>query len=68
MAKIFGVTEKYALFDISFTNALMYGRAVPMPGDDKESDNAPLYDESKDACNPDNFPEFEDEIIIKAHE
>lgn len=40
-----------------------------MPGDDKDSnDNAPLYDDSKDACNPDNFKneDFEeDEIIVR---
>lgn len=47
----------------------MYGRAVPMPGDKKESENAPLYDDSKDACNPDNFhDDFEDEITVRAHE
>lgn len=40
-----------------------------MPGDGKgESDNAPLYDDTKDACNPDNFKDEnfdEEEIIIK---
>lgn len=51
---------------MSFQNAIMYSRVVPMPGNTK--DNAPLYDESKDACNPDNFKneDFYEEIIIKA--
>lgn len=50
----------------------MYSRAVPMPGDEADnSRNAPLYDDSKDACNPDNF---KDELkdgdfeIIKARQ
>lgn len=49
---------------------MMYARSNPMPGDEKgDSDTAPLYDDRKDACNPDNFKdeEFdEDEIIVKA--
>ena len=63
------MSEKYALYEISFTNALMYSRAVPMPGDEKEPDR-PLFDASKDACNPENFKneqfDEEDEIIVKA--
>lgn len=49
---------------------MMYARSVPMPGDQKgDIDNAPVYDDSKDACNPDNFKDEkfdEDEIIVKA--
>lgn len=39
-----------------------------MPGDEKEPDNAPVYDDTKDACNPENFSDetFEDEIVISA--
>lgn len=39
-----------------------------MPGDKNEEENAPVYDDSKDACNPNNFKEdnFEDEIIVSA--
>lgn len=46
----------------------MYSRSVPMPGDSKADDNNPIYDDSKDACNPNNFKEddFEDEIIVSA--
>ena len=44
----------------------MYSRALPMP-DDKKDDDAPLYDDSKDANNPDNFKNFtDDEEIVKA--
>jgi len=62
------VTEKYALYEISFQNALLYSRAVPIPGDESEKDDAPLYDESKDMNNPANFEDFgdEDEIEVKA--
>jgi hypothetical protein len=38
-----------------------------MPGDTNSSDKAPLYDDTLDACNPDNFNEEEfDEQIITA--
>nr|DAP23619.1 MAG TPA: hypothetical protein [Bacteriophage sp.] len=44
----------------------MYSRALPMPDDEKEDDK-PLYDDSKDANNPDNFKDFtDDEEIVKA--
>lgn len=44
---------------------MMYSRAMPMPYDKDESD-APLYDDSKDACNPDNFKNFtEDEEVVR---
>jgi len=44
----------------------MYSRAVPMPNDGDEGDDAPLYDENKDANNPDNFNDFETEEIVRA--
>lgn len=41
-----------------------------MPGDDRDNtENAPAYDDSKDACNPDNYntDNFDEgDIIIKA--
>lgn len=37
-----------------------------MPGDKSERDDAPLYDDAKDANNPNNFEDFEDEIEVKA--
>lgn len=66
IAKIFGVTEKYALYDISYLNAIMYSRAVPMPHD-KNDEDKPLFDETKDACNPALFANetFEDEEIVR---
>ena len=35
-----------------------------MPGDEEDKANAPLYDDTKDANNPDNFGDFEDEIEV----
>lgn len=65
IAKTFGVSPDYALHSISFTNALLYSRAVPMPGDVSDKADAPLYDGSKDANDPKNFEAFNDEIEIK---
>lgn len=68
IAKTFGVTEKYALYEMSYLNAIMYSRAMPMPNDG-EDDDAPLYDEKLDMCNPDNVNSFndfdEDEQIVR---
>ena len=65
IARTLGVTEKYALYDISYVNAIMYSRAMPMPGDKGENGNAPLYDGSKDANDPENFKDFtdDDEVV-----
>lgn len=38
----------------------MYSRAMPMPGDMAEN-SIPLYDDSKDANNPENFTDFTDD-------
>jgi hypothetical protein len=68
VAKMFGMTDKEALYDISYKNAIMYSRAMPMPNDETE-DDAPLYDDSLDANNPDNFNkfnDFEDEEVVRA--
>ena len=59
MAKIFGMTDRQALYDISYVNAVMYSRVVPMPNDESET-NAPLYDDSLDANNPEYFNKFND--------
>lgn len=56
MAKIFGITDKQVLYDISYKNALMYSRAMPLPYD--KNDGGPLYDDRLDANNPDNFNRF----------
>lgn len=42
----------------------MYSRAVPMP-DDEKGDDVPLFDETKDMNNPDNFEDFDNEEIIR---
>lgn len=71
IAKTFGVSPKYALYDISYVNALMYSHAVPMPYDknDNEDNDKPLYDDSKDANNPNNFNDFiEDEESVTKYE
>ena len=60
MAKTFGMTAKEALYDISYKNAIMYSRAMPMPNDETEDENKPLFDESLEANNPDNFNKFND--------
>ena len=65
---MFGMTDKEALYDISYKNAIMYSRAMPMPNDETENDQ-PLYDDSLDANNPDNFNkfnDFEDEEVVRA--
>lgn len=51
---------------MSYVNAIMYSHAMPLPNDETD-ENKPLFDESKDANNPDNFKDFEgDEEIVKA--
>ena len=54
------------LYEISYLNAIMYSRAVPMPNDKSEVDR-PLFDESKDACNLNLFTNetFENEEIVR---
>ena len=61
------MTDKQALCDISYKNAIMYSRAMPMPNDKSDSDK-PLYDDRLDANNPDNFNKFnnfEEEEIVR---
>ncbi|WP_278583063.1 hypothetical protein [Coprobacter fastidiosus] len=43
----------------------MYTRTVPMYVDKSESEEHPLYDDTLDANNVDNFNDFEDEQIIR---
>lgn len=37
---------------------------MPMP-EDKKDDDTPLFDETKDANNPNNFNDFEEEEIVR---
>ncbi len=64
MAKTFDLSFDEALHGISYQNLMLYNLA--MPGYDDEEDNAPEFDESKDANNPDNFASDEDEKVIRA--
>ena len=53
---------------MSYKNAIMYSRAMPMPNDETD-DDSPAYDDSLDANNPDNFSKFNDfeyEEVVKA--
>lgn len=36
-----------------------------MPRDGEDDEDAPLYDESKDMNNPDNFEDFDKEEIVR---
>lgn len=36
-----------------------------MPNDKSEKDNKPDFDESKDACNPANFDNFDEEEVVR---
>lgn len=56
---MFGREPEYALYEISWLNARMYSSAMPMMGDGEKDKDAPAYDESLDACNPDNFGRFD---------
>lgn len=64
VSKNLGVTIEYALDEISYVNAVMYSRAMPMYGDRKE--DRPAYDESLDANVVGRFDDFDgDEEIIR---
>ena len=69
VAKMFGMKPQEALYDISYKNAIMYSRAMPMPDDGEDEDGATYFDESLDANNPDNFSKFDnfdgDEISVR---
>lgn len=69
VVKTLGVPLEYALYGISYRNALLFSRAMPMPGDE-DDDERPLFDESLDANNPDNFDkfnDFDDEEVIRGY-
>jgi hypothetical protein len=54
------MTDKQVLYDISYKNAILYSKAMPMPNDETDEDKQPDFDESLDANNPDNFNKFDD--------
>lgn len=55
---MFGRDPKWALYDITYRNAMMYSRAMPMMGDDKQEEGQPEFDATIDACDPRNFGKF----------
>ena len=66
VVKTFGITAKEALYEISYTNAIMYSRAMPMYDDGKGgNDESPLYDDRLDANNVNNFDDFENEETVR---
>lgn len=65
IAKTFGITDKQALYDISYQNAILYSSAMPMPKDEDNDGDVLPYDETKDANNPDLFNDFADEETIR---
>ena len=48
-----------------YLNAIMYSRAIPMPNDKSDDADKPLYDETKDACDENNFQCFNDEETVR---
>lgn len=63
VTKNLGVTVEYALDNISYVNAIMYSRAMPMYGD--KEDNKPKFDDSLDANVVGRFDDFDgDEEIV----
>lgn len=54
------MTDKQVLYDISYKNAILYSKAMPMPNDETDEGKKPDFDESLDANNPDNFNKFDD--------
>lgn len=66
IAKTFGITAHEALYDISYVNAIMYSKAMPMYDDKQtEDDNKPVYDDALDANDTSKFNDFEDEEIVR---
>lgn len=43
----------------------MYSHVIPIPNDDAENDDAPLYDDSKDACQDIDLSGIDEETIAK---
>lgn len=65
VAKAFGITAREALYDISYANAILYSRAVPLYGDTSDEGGLPPFDDAKDANNPALFNDFEGEKVIR---
>lgn len=61
VARLFGTSARDALYGISYANAVLYSRAMPMVGD--ADDDSPVFDESKDASVAGAFDLSDTEII-----
>lgn len=67
MANLLGVSEKYVLYEMSYTNLIMYSRAMPHPDYEskKETNDRPLFDESKDANEDIKITDDDEEEIVR---
>ena len=55
------------MHEISYMNAILYSHVIPIPNEDsKTPDNdAPIYDDSKDACNDIDLTGIDEDIIAQ---
>lgn len=61
--KDMNLTPDYVLYEMSYENLIMYSRAAPH-FDDEDSKEVE-WDESKDANNPDNFTNNDEEVFVR---
>lgn len=60
------MTTKQVLYDISYMNAIMYSRTVPVYENKTEEKEDKLpYDDTLDANDVSKFNDFEDEEIVR---
>ena len=65
VARALGMTAQQSMYDISYMNAIMYSRTIPVYSGKKEENNEPLYDEKLDANDTSKFNDFDDEEIVR---
>lgn len=66
MSKTLGMTTKQILYDISYMNAIMYSRTVPVyESKTEEKEDKLPYDDALDANDVSKFNDFEDEEIVR---
>lgn len=51
---------------MSYANIVLYSHSIPIPGENDTDDDAPLYDDSKDACADIDLTDSDEEEIVKA--
>ena len=59
-AKGFNTTVEHVLYEMSYLNCIMYSCATPLYDDEEDT-----WDASKDANNPDNFDDSDEEITVR---